>query len=382
MRTYRCVWLTVVLAIAACEGPGDAVVGPAVRDSAGVRIVEHAPASAPAFALGEAPRLRRGLGATDDLTLFGIEGGALLPGAVVIADAGNHRLIRWSLDGELLGTVGTQGEGPGEFQTIAWLQPTDEGLALYDSRARRMSWFGEEGAFLRSIQIRMDPPTARSDDGIIASGAPLAVAGTFEMIAYPMAYADPTGEAGPLPVHGDLAVYDSASTLVREIGSMTLIEWYEDPDIEGFPLASRMETPTIHWSARDDLMAITDVVAHRIDVFELGRRRTVILELGSRLPFVPDSIPANYHLAADSLQAYRDVRIDAEARIWVKPAVAPRTALTTWRLFDVDGARVGELSLPTDATVLDATSELVLLARRGALDEEYVELWDLTGPGE
>jgi hypothetical protein len=200
------------------------------------------------------------------------------------------------------------------------------------------------------------------------------------MIAYPMAYADPTGSAGPLPVHGDLAVYDSASTLVREIGRMTLIEWYEDPDIEGFPLANRMETPTVHWSARDDLMAITDVVRHRVDVLELGRRRTVIVEEGSRIPFVPDSIPDGYHLAADSLQAYRDVRVDAKARIWVKPAVTPGIETTTWRVFDVDGMRIGQLSLPTDATILDATADLIMLSRRSMLDEESVELWDLTPP--
>jgi hypothetical protein len=380
MHRYAC--LAAGLGIAACEAPTDGSVGPTVRDSAGVRVVEHTAAlmPTPAFALGEAPRVRWGLAESGDLTLFGVEGGALLPGAVVVADGGNHRLIRWALDGELLGMSGTRGEGPGEFRIIAWLQATAEGLALYDGPARRISWFGEDGTFLRSMQLRMDPPTPRSVDGIVASGASLAVVGPSEVIAYPMAYADPTGSAGPLPVHGDLAVYDSASTPMREIGRTTLIEWYEDPDIEGFPLANRMEMPTVHWSARDDLMAITDVVRHRVDVLELGRRRTVILEELSRIPFVPDSIPEEYHLAADSLQAYRDVRVDARARLWVKPAVAPGIEATTWRVFDVDGMRVGQLSLPTDATILDATADLILLSRRSELDVESVELWDLTPP--
>jgi hypothetical protein len=95
---------------------------------------------------------------------------------------------------------------------------------------------------------------------------------------------------------------------------------------------------------------------------------------------VPDSIPEEYHLAADSLQAYRDVRVDARARLWVKPAVAPGIEATTWRVFDVDGMRVGQLSLPTDATILDATADLILLSRRSELDVESVELWDLTPP--
>lgn len=64
----------------------------------------------------------------------------------------------------------------------------------------------------------------------------------------------------------------------------------------------------------------------------------------------------------------------------MKPAVAPGTALTGWRAFSVDGEVVGELILPTDATLLDATSDRVLLLRRSDLDEESLEVRNLTSP--
>jgi hypothetical protein len=373
--------LVTTFALAACDASPARVAEPTVQDSAGVRIVEHAPASAPTFTLGTEPLVRIGDTGADELTLFGIAGGVLQPGVgFTVADGGNYRLLRWSLEGELLGMAGRRGEGPGEFQTVAWLQPVGGTLAVYDSRARRISFFDPDGTFLRSIQLDMDPPEPKTDDGIWASGSALAVTGSSEMIAYPMAYADPVGEAGPLPVYGDLAVYDSLTAPVRALGSLTLLEWYEDPSMEGFPLANRLETPRLHWSGRDDAMVIADVVDHRLDVFEAGHRTTVVLESRARLPFRPDSIPDEYHLAADSLQAYRDVRIDGMGRIWVKPAVTAGDPTTVWRIFGLAGARLGDLALPTDATVLDASGDLILMSRRSALDEESVELWALHEP--
>lgn len=368
-------------AITGCDTSHAEFVGPMIGDSAGVRIVEHAESEGVLFDVGSTALLEVGLGETTDLPLFGVAGGVLTrAGEFVVADAGNFRLVRWSIGGELLSITARQGDGPGEFQNITWMHPTDSGLALYDSRSRRISWFTMTGGFQRSVQFDVERPDPPSDDAIVASGGALGVVGPSKILGYPMAYADPAGEAGPLPFYGEVAVFDSTRSQPRPVGRFMLIEWYEDPSIEGFPMANRMETPVAHWSGRGDLIAIADAVSHRVDVLREGSRMTVILESRSRLSFSPDSIPSEYQLAADSLQAYRDICVDSERRIWVKPAVSEGEMMTRWRVFSEHGSRLGDLSLPTDAKVLDATESLILLLRRSELGEESVELWRLRAP--
>lgn len=368
-------WLT------ACVGPGDTTVGPVVRDSAGVRIVEYSATDAPLFELGPQATLTVGLEGGTEVPLYDVAGGFIdARGGIVIADAGNYRLARWSSIGESLSSFGGKGRGPGEFENITWIQAVGSEAALYDARSRRISWFDPGGGFLRSRPFALPRSAPPTDDAIVASGAALGVIGPSEVLAYAMAYADPVGEAGPLPVYADIHVFDTTAAPLRVVGQYMLVEWYEDPSIDGFPLANRLEPPRFHWSARDDLFAIAAAATHRIDILGGGSLRTVIREARSRIPFSPDSIPAEYQLAADSLQAYRDVRIDGQRRVWVKPAVDETEPTTRWRVFAENGDRLGDLKLPSDATVLDATGTVVLLLRRSDLDEESVELWDLKVP--
>lgn len=349
-----------------------------VSDSAGVRVVTHQAVDAPLFELGTAPRYQLRGDEGGGLPLFSVVGGLITEdGAVVVADGGNYRLVRWTADGEPLGAVGGQGSGPGEFQAVAWFHATGDEIAVFDARASRISWFSATGPFLRSRQMERQRPPPSSDDAIQASGNPMGIVGDGGVLTYPVAHADPDQQAGPLPLWADLHVADSAGAVLHEVGRIMLIEWYEDPEIEGFPLANRMETPRLYYAGRGDLIAITDAMGHRVDVLERGSRATIIREDRPRLPFSPDSIPSEYHLAADSLQAYRDVRIDGLRRVWVKPAVSEGTADTRWRIFSAAGDRLGDLILPTDAIVLDASPDRLLLLRKSDLDEESVEVWDL-----
>ena len=80
------------------------------------------------------------------------------------------------------------------------------------------------------------------------------------------------------------------------------------------------------------------------------------------------------------MQAYRDVRIDSVHRIWVQPAVRDDQPTRRWRIFSGAGDRLGDVVLPSDATVLDATRDALLLLRRSALGEESVEFWELQEP--
>jgi len=56
-------------------------------------------------------------------------------------------------DGKHISTIGAKGQGPGEFQRMAYLAVTIDGkLLVIDSRAKRTSFFDSSGKFLRSFQ--------------------------------------------------------------------------------------------------------------------------------------------------------------------------------------------------------------------------------------
>lgn len=376
---------TVCLAVALLSGCGSedaASTFPAVSDSAGVRIVRHPAHTGPRFTVGPEPMVEVGREASDSLTLFRVGGGVLLPdGRFVVADGGNYRLLVLDSEGRITESWGSEGEGPGEMRSLEWLQVAGEGITVYDARNRRLSRFHVDRGPRGSIPVRFasleDPPSA---DAILGTGHPMAMVGSDRFIGFPRAVADPKGAPGPLPVRAELALFDSTSSVVRALGPWTVMEWWEDPDQEGLPLASRLGAPRMEWSAGGDLAVITDEQDHRIDVLRGGRRSTVILEERERRPFTPDSLPEHYDLAVDSLEAYHDIVVDGERRIWVKPAVADGVDSVSWRAFGEDGTWIGLLTLPRDAVLLDATETRLLLLRRTAYDEEYVEVRSLEGP--
>lgn len=84
-------------------------------------------------------RLRRpaGIDIDDEQTLW-------------VADACNHRLVRFSLDGELLATVGSFGDEPGELRYPYDLCVSPEGtIMVCEYGGNRLQWFSKDGQSLR-----------------------------------------------------------------------------------------------------------------------------------------------------------------------------------------------------------------------------------------
>jgi hypothetical protein len=91
-------------------------------------------------------------------------------GRVVVANGTLESLILDST-GVFLNAFGGEGQGPGEFRGVAWLQalPGDT-LVFYDPRNDRVSFFDGRGAFMRSATIgRTDLQGMFEDGTFIAS---------------------------------------------------------------------------------------------------------------------------------------------------------------------------------------------------------------------
>ena len=124
-----------------------------IRDSAGVRIVEHA--SLPditAFQLGD-PIYQVGW-APGDPEFATLRGGILLSdGRAVVGDLGTSQLIILSTEGVVDTTMGGRGQGPqeiGGLNSISWL-PVDT-ILIHDSGNGRLAYYTPEG-FVRSRSV-------------------------------------------------------------------------------------------------------------------------------------------------------------------------------------------------------------------------------------
>jgi hypothetical protein len=82
----------------------------------------------------------------------------LADGRIVVLDGGSRQLRFFDSTGVVLGTVGMEGEGPGEFRNPTRLRRTfGDSLQVWDARLSRLSFFDDQGSF-RSSSIQAPSP--------------------------------------------------------------------------------------------------------------------------------------------------------------------------------------------------------------------------------
>jgi len=140
----------------------------AVTDSLGVAIVRNEPASvaaAPVWTLSEKPVTEIGGGADPAVPLTRVTAVAPLgEGQVAIGAEAPAQVLVLNQDGSLLGTLGRQGDGPGEFWGVGSVVPlSGDSVAVWDPDRRRISVFDFGGGFHREMDLsEIAPPSARA----------------------------------------------------------------------------------------------------------------------------------------------------------------------------------------------------------------------------
>ncbi len=159
-------FVALLLAVAACGDSSEAkgTRPAAVRDSAGVRIVESLDPQWSAEArwtIDSVPALLIGVAEGDpEQEFFRLnDARRLSDGRIVAANGGTSELRYFSADGAYLCSSGRQGAGPGEFDRISWLQVIggDTLIVHSDGGGGRLSVVGPNGAFFRTIPIPRVP---------------------------------------------------------------------------------------------------------------------------------------------------------------------------------------------------------------------------------
>ncbi len=75
-------------------------------------------------------------------------------GNIYVTDSGNHRIRKYSPDGELLASFGREGQGPGEFQIMGGVAVDGQGrLYVTDRTTNRLKVLSSRGAELKNLSL-------------------------------------------------------------------------------------------------------------------------------------------------------------------------------------------------------------------------------------
>lgn len=365
--------LVTVLIAAAC-GPGEqAARGPTVRDSAGVRIVENAPAdTVDVWRLSEDPVLEIGTvqGAAEQ-QLDGVGDVARAPdGTILVAERRSRQLSVFDSAGRHLRTAGGEGGGPGEFRYLsglAWL-PGDT-LAAWDRRQGRLSLFTPDGSLVRTRTLT--PPGDGGSVrllGVLESGDLVAGAsGSFG------------GEDGPsdgryqrpLSIHRYGAGRSPETQLTRVRGDEMYRTSYRSDGREGFLLFPHPFGASTSVAVGRDRICVS--TGERFEVrcrSPEGRLLTVVRDSVRRRPVTDGAIDRLLESRLEDVEqrefrrrlreAYESVRdvpdrmpavdrliIDSEGDLWVR-VYRPEYGEggRPWRVFGPDGVRRARVTMP------------------------------------
>jgi hypothetical protein len=376
-----------------------------VRDSAGIRIVEHLAeaierlpewrvAAEPAVTIGGSPDL------ADDLN--GVVGGYFGPnGEIVFADGSAGEIRIHAPDGSHLRSLGRRGAGPGEFSSIASVWRRSDSTAVYDISAKRLTVAPNDGSPPRIAVVRHSGllpwvqgsadgrlVTRRLDvDALTAVGAAstrvpelvLVIApdgsstDTILAVAGPAMYrpSESPGWDGPAPV----AL--GPETVMLVTGDSIVIGTNESNELAMYDLAGR--------SVRIIRVAVRARPVEDEDI-ELVRKKAWE-EFEPRSGEMPQQMISDYRAFlddqrhAEQLPFYSALAADPVGNLWAQDYPRPADAEEHFTVFARDGALVARVRLPPGLHFLAAGDNAILGLWRDADDLEQLRVHRVIRPG-
>ena len=407
-----------VVTIAACESDPDPADWPdqlalGVRDSAGVTIVENsrpAPGSRLGWQVEAEAQVSIGAALAEaEYQLYEVgDATRLSDGRIVVANGGSNQLLVFDEAGNYLAAWASQGDGPGEFRSLAAVHHwAADSLIAADSEQGRISVFDLEGNHGRTTTLKGAPggffkeistePTEHRMMGLLPAGTLLTrdiggymTEGLWRWDhTYGLARADGSGSislgdyAGPETYSESVHVEEERMVYVMPLrhpfGKTTFTAVWGDLVAVG-----RNETYEIRAFASDGSLARIvrrdhtpgaptqeQLDAHFRERFAnlTEEERTPRLEVAANVPMV------------ETFPAYSAIESDALGHLWVAEFKLPDEDrnFRLWTVFDRTGEALGFVETPPGLTIYEIGEDYILGKRTGDLDVESVELWELTG---
>jgi hypothetical protein len=367
------------------RGASDAVV---VRDSANVSIVVNAEpewAAGDEWRLGEAD-LWVGAEATSDVLFTQITDLITLPdGVIAVANRVDPaQILLLGSDGELVGTVGRTGEGPGEFGSVErlWFIPPDTLLA-FDGGRSLLHRFTLVGRYIEATRVNPYVPPGgagatlsvvrgRFQDGTILLAPFLMLphrnaAAARGRDSVPIARATEAGE-----IIDTIGVFPTIDYMRLSTGMVTTPVWQKESTIlanQNSVLLGMGDTFTIEEYGLDGRLL------RRILRSGVEPRSSASLKndyIAAAEQFYGSSGPGNVRrmieerFIGEELPAFgKDWLIDAESHLWVPeyvpifPGVTP-AGETEWSVFNPSGRWLGQVRMPSSLQPTEIGRDYVL----------------------
>lgn len=387
--------VSVLIVLMACTGGPD-VSEVAVRDSAGIRIVEVAalPTADVGWSLSGEPRVLIGGDAADERAqLFRVAGVVRRSdGGILIGNSGTSELRLFDADGTPAGSFGRGGGGPGEFGilTLVGVLPGDSAL-IHDGRQGRLTVVTPEMTLGRTAPTLLDGQPVRIQSKGLMAGGPLIATGPSTLTGPP-----PSGMIDPASplylVELDGTVADSAGAFTGR--PMYLESGERGMNLTRIPFGTETQIVTgpdrLHVATGDAWEVRTfDRTGRPVQILRVDepRRRVTDADIAS---FVEQALaganvgnPAGLRQAYDritypaEMPAYGDVRTDAAGRLWIQDYSAPGDPPPSWTVFERDGEPLGRIALPTGVRVEEIGTDYLIGTGADDLGRVYVALWAL-----
>lgn len=278
-------------------------------------------------------------------------------GSVAVASLGPTAILIFAPDGTLRGTIGREGEGPGEFQD-AFLAAVGDTLVVQDRRASRATWFSLDGTVIRQMNTACCMTEAI---GMDADGRVTVPAGPGRGGIKPWIRLDPrTASAESLgtvdPGFSDPPVWQVTGPgggFGKQVPLVPSVRVAIDGR-GGFVLGWSGDYLLRRSSNGRDTLALFGRTTPDRPIMDEAARRTYAEEAARRDAAV-EGLPVEQLLAAydpallpERPELFDAVWVDRSGRTWVQRPAGSDGAIRL-DLFDQEGVLLDEVSLPAGA---------------------------------
>jgi hypothetical protein len=387
--------ITALTCVTACTSQDTERTPFAVRDSAGVRIVEHrALPTRPALTLADAPTYAHGSRAGDFLFTLPTVGALQPDGRALVWDAGSRDLVHLAPSGELLAPPARRGRGPGEVgQVNSILAVGPDTLIIEDDMNGAFTTFA--GGAVVSIASMGEIDVLRLSLGVVGrDSAGRLLLGTS---GFNPRFEEPW-------LQGMMVVFDVSARRLDTVGTYDLVArldasrpWNPFPAFGTLAAAGgrfvvgRTDRPELRWVRSDGSVAqavrwpatpepvTDDLLAAFLDAQRESLRRGNPGMAGAELERFLDEEAARYALPPGATRPlWLHLTGDAVGRVWLTEFTpTPLRAVPRYTVLAADGTWLGSVTMPDGFRLLDANAEAVLGVQRDEDDVEHIAVYRL-----
>lgn len=383
--------LATAIAIAAtgCDTPANQATI-TVSDSAGTRTVTYASLDDEAFPAIEFEPGVDTIGAMDgpeEYFFRWIVSAELVPAGIVTADHQDYELKYFDANGRFVSSIGGEGEGPGEFEALDWVQSVGDSLFfVWDGRNNRLT------------RARLTEAGLSHESSVPGPWSPaISPIGVFSPVritvdnARMIPVGDPGGLSDPFQVVAGVVNLDEAPSAerLREIATVVAEPHYVTRDGMFAPLLF----PTGHdFFFGDDMLWVQDGMDSEFRRVRADGTLELVVRLPPERPVTDRDInefrEANLQRAAgyearmrraldevpypSFVPSLRAMTVDEEAGIVWVTGFRTTEEPAPWYLFDSLGCPIGRVTVPGGNPPLDIAGRRIVVRDRDELDVERI----------